>query len=167
MDAKSSDPKQKRDPEDSSPDLVDQCGVCGSGNPIGSGFCRQCGAGLNEREPQPVEAKPDQGDTQEKIGQLETLRDSAIQLEAENRNREAEQAWHRVLDIQPEHRQAVAAIERIRGRTHDEHFLEKAGEFRSAIEERAVSRATQLLHELRTIAAPAASSELGQLEQTL
>ena len=106
-------------------------------------------------------------DAREMLRQLDALRDSAIQLEAENRYREAEQVWHRVLDIQPEHRQAVAAIERLRGRTLDERFLEKAGEFRSAIEDRALSRATWLLHELRTIAAPAAASQLPQSEQAL
>ncbi len=149
MDAESSDRKQNRDPVDLTT----------------AGVPDQNRSSAPEPPSGPLIAERD--DAREVLRKLDALRDSAIHLESEQRYREAEQAWHRVLDIRPEHRQAVAAIERLRGRTLDERFLEKAGEFRSAVDDRALSRATGLLHELRTIAASAAASQLPQSEQAL
>ncbi len=106
-------------------------------------------------------------DARDMMQQVESLSDDATTLESSKHYRDAEQAWKRLLEIQPGHREAGEAVQRIRGRILDDQFHEKATQFEAAFDSRDLALATQLLQQLRAIPAPAADAHLAHAEQSV
>ena len=106
-------------------------------------------------------------DARDMMQQVEILSADATKLESSKHYRDAEQAWKRLLEIQPGHREAGEAVQRIRGRILDDQFHEKATQFEAAFDSRDLALATQLLQQLRAIPAPAADAHLAHAEQSV